>query len=263
MPQSNKNDAVASQRKEQQELIELKRKKQEFENNIENYEAPKPSDAAVKQTFSSKISNFWFYWHYKLLAFLIIAAILTVGVHQCATRTKYDMTVVVYFKHYLSSRMIENIAEIAENYAEDTNGDGEINVLVMDCAIPDEERELETGRAKSTRLVAQFQNKEAIVYMVDDEALEELDTIAGGVFVDDSLSLPDNNGKSYQLNGSAFDAAFDTIEFGYSKNFNYHLIRRVVDGTQLEKKKDAAKYSEQGDKFIKAVMADPELKNKK
>ena len=99
--------------------------------------------------------------------------------------------------------------------------------------------------------------------MVDDEALEDLDTIAGGVFVDDSLSLPDNNGKSYQLNGSAFDAAFDTIEFGYSKNFNYHLIRRVVDGTQLEKKKDVAKYSEQGDKFIKAVMADPELKNKK
>ena len=263
MPQSKKKDAVAKQREEQQELIELKRKKQEFESNIEAYEAPKPSEVAVKQGFMSKISNFWFYWRFKLLAFLIIAAILTVGVHQCATRTKYDMTIVVYFKTYLSSNMIENIAKIAENYAEDTNGDGEVNVLVMDCAIPDEERELETGRAKSTRLMAQFQNKEAIVYMVDDEALAELDTLANGVFVDNSLELPGNEGKSYQLNGSVFDAAFDTIELGYSKNFNYHLVRRIVDGTQLEKKKDVAKYSEQGNRFIKAVMADPNLKNEK
>lgn len=263
MSESRKNDAVASQRKQQQELIELKRKKQEFQNDIENYEAPKSSEVAVKRTFTSRVSNFWFYWRFKLLAFLIIAAILVVGVHQCATRTKYDMTIVVYFKTYLSSSMIENISKIAENYAEDTNGDGEINVLVMDCAIPDEEREFETGRAKSTRLLAQFQNKEAIVYMVDDKALADLDTVANGVFVDDSLGLPGNDGKSYQLNKSAFDAAFDTIELDYSKNFNYHLIRRVVDGTELEKKKDVAKYSEQGDRFIKAVMADPNLKTEK
>lgn len=259
MSDFKKSGSVEEQRKRQQELIELKRQKQLFESDPEEYKPSETPSATAVQTARSKLANFWYYSRFTILGILIVAAILAVGITQCASRTKYDCTVVLYFKHYVSSAMIENLSTIAEQYCEDYNGDGEVNVLVMDCAIPDDERMLETGLAKSTRLTAQFASAEAIVYIVDKEALEELDEIAGGIFVDDSLGLPDYDGKAFSLNGSVFDAAFDTVSNGYSDTFEYYIIRRVVEGTTIDGKGDVDMYSKQADEFIRKIVSDPYL----
>lgn len=260
MADHKKDGLVEEQRRRQQELLELKKKKQEFEENIDSFEPEGPEAAAPLKGFA-RVKNFFHYAKGVIAFTLIVCIILAVGFVQCARRTEYDCTVVLYFKHYVNSAIVENLAEALEQYCEDTNGDGEVNVLVMDCAIPDEERMLETGRAKSTRLMAQFSSEEAIVYIVDKECLEELDEVAGGVFVDDSLGLPEYGGKAYKLNGSVFDEAFDTVSYGYSNEFEYYIIRRCVEGTAIEGKKKASKFSEQGDRLIESVMSDPMLEN--
>ena len=258
MSYNQKKDPVEEQRRKQKELLELKRKKQEFENNPEAFVPEGPSEV-LEQDAKSKLSNFWYYSRFSIIMILIVAAILVIGITQCTQRPKYDATVVVYFKQYLSSAMIENIGIIAEQYCEDYNGDGEVNVLVMDCAIPDDERMLETGQAKSTRLMAQFASEEAIIYIVDKEALSELDTIAGGVFVDDSLGLPSYEGKAYALNGTVFDKAFDVAYEDYAKEFEYYVIRRVVKGTQIEDRKDVNIHSERANEIIGKIVENPQL----
>lgn len=257
MADKDQHDIVEEQNKRQRELIELMRKKQEFEADPEGFVPEGGDTAAVPQTRRSKIANFWYYGKFTIAFILIIAIILAIGVSQCAGRTKYDCTIVLYFKHYCGSAMIDNVSKIASMYCPDTNGDGKVNVLVMDCSIPEEERMLDTGVAKSTRLGAQFTNKEAIIYIVDKEALLSLDEIANGVFVDDSLKLPEYDGKAYKLNGSVFDNAFNSVYENYTDNFEYYVIRRCVDGTAIENKKGVGKFSKLADEIIGKITEDP------
>lgn len=255
----SKKDIVSEQKQRQQELIELKKQREQFQSNPDGY-TPEAVTPAAPQTFGSKIKNFWYYSRFAIIITLICGIILTFGITQCATRTRYDCTVVLYFKHFANSTMVENVATVMEKYCDDYNGDGEVNVLVMDCTMTDQDRLTEPGMAKSTRLMAQFTNEESIIYIVDKEALLDLDTVANGVFVDDSLQLPEYDGKAFKLNGSIFDEAFDVVSEGYSEKMEYFIIRRVVDGTAIDGRNNVGKFSKQADEIIKKIVANPTLK---
>lgn len=260
MSGQKKDGLVEEQRKRQAEFLEMKRKKQELESNIEEYVAEGGAVAAPLKGFA-KVENFFHYAKGTIIAIVLIAVILTIGIVQCATRTVYDCTVVLYMKHSVNSTMVENLSTVLEKYCDDKNGDGEVNVLVMDCAIPDDQRMSEQGRSKSTRLMAQFASEEAIVYIVDKEALLELMALDEGNFVGSSLGLPDYDGRAFPLNGTIFDAAFDVVIEDHSKGFEYYIIRRNVVGTAIEGKNDVQEFSQQADKLIQSIVADPNLEN--
>ncbi|MBE6798953.1 MAG: hypothetical protein E7525_04175 [Ruminococcaceae bacterium] len=258
MPGQKKDGLVEEQRKRQAELLELKRKKQEFQENIDEF-VPEGPRESVPLKGMARVENFFHYAKGTIIGVLIVAVILTVAVVQCATRTVYDCTVVLYMKQGVNSTMVENLSTVLEKYCEDKNGDGEVNVLVMDCAITDEQRMSDLGQSKSTRLMAQFASEEAIVYIVDKAALEELIALDDGNFVSNSLQLPAYDGKAYPLNGTIFDAAFDVVLEDHSKGFEYYIIKRNVAGTAIEGKKDVAEFSQQADKLISNIIADPNL----
>lgn len=258
MSGQKKDGLVEEQRRRQAEFLEMKRKKQELESNIEEY-VPEGGTVAVPLKGFAKVQNFFHYAKGTIIAVIIIAVIFSIAVVQCATRKVYDCTVVLYMKHGVNSTMVENLSTVLEKYCDDKNGDGEVNVLVMDCAIPDDQRMSEQGRSKSTRLMAQFASEEAIVYIVDKEALSELMALDEGNFVGNSLNLPEYDGKAYPLNGTIFDAAFDVVLEDHSKGFEYYIIRRNVGGTAIESKKNVAEFSKQADRLIQNIMADPNL----
>lgn len=261
MSAQKKDSLVEEQRRRQAELLELKRKKQEFQENIEEF-VPEGPRESVQLKGMARVGNFLHYAKGTIIGVLITAIIIGIAVVQCATRTVYDCTVVLYMKHSVNSTMVENFATVLEQYCEDRNGDGKVNVLVMDCAVPDSQRMGEMGQAKSTRLIAQFANEEAIVYIVDKEALTELLALDEGNFVSDSLQLPAYDGKAYPLNGTVFDAAFDVVLEDHSKGFEYYIVRRNIAGTAIENKKNVAEFSQQADALINSIMADPDLENK-
>ncbi len=256
----NKYDPVEEQKKRQQELIELKRKKQEFQENPEEF--VHEGTPKIVQTTGSKVVNFWYYAKFSIVMLLIVAIIMAVGITQCSKRPKYDMTIVLYMKRSISSTMVENLSNIAELYCEDRNGDGEVNVLILDCAVTDEEKLTDTGMSKSTRLQASFSNEEAIVYILDKEAFMELSALDEGDFITDSLELPEFDGRAFKLNGTIFDDAFNTVS-EYADTFEYYITRRIVSGTQIDNNKNVEYFEEQADKFIRDVTTDPLLFPKK
>lgn len=258
MPEKGKN-SVEEQRARQRELIEMKRQKEAFSEDPEHY-TPTEQPVAYVQSTRSKIENFWYYSKFVIGFVLIVVLILTVGIVQCSGRTDYDMTVVMYFKTYADSTMSENLATIAEQYCEDFNGDGAVEVLVVNCSIPDEKRLSDSD--STNRLLGQFQNDEAIVYIVDKGAFNDLKNSFGDDFLYYGLNLPDLEGAAFKLNGTVFDAAFDTVSENYTANFDYYLMRRNISEKSTANKKGVSKHISNAEKFIKAVIADPYLDGK-
>ena len=101
----DRQDIVAEQQRQQRELIELKKKALEFEKDPGGFTPTVKGDAVKKKL---TLSDLWYYGKFPLVMILIVAVIMAVGITQCSTRTEYDMTIVLYFKHYVSSAMIEN-----------------------------------------------------------------------------------------------------------------------------------------------------------
>ena len=257
MPDSKKRDPVEEQRARQRELIELKRQKEAFQENPEEYK-PEKDEAVFVQSRRSKVENFWYYSKFTIAFLLIVGVILGIGISSCVGRTDYDMTIVLYLKTYINSTMAENIATIAEEYCEDTNGDGEVNVLVINCSITEKLADSDGA----TRLLGQFQNEEAICYIVDTAAYDDLNTNFGKDFLYDGMGLPDCNGTAYKLNGTVFDAAFNTVSEGYTNNFDYYMLRRSISEKSTANKKDVREHINNAEAFIRAVMADPYFESK-
>lgn len=258
MAENGQKNSVEEQRERQRELIELKKRREEFNENPDEFK-PEGNGEAVKQTTRSKIENFWYYSKFTIGFILIVAVILTIGISQCASRIDYDMTIVLYFKNYADSTMSENIATVAEKYCDDHNGDGKVEVLVVNCAIPEGSQTADGDAA--TRLLGQFQNEEAIVYIVDKGAYDDLAGSFGDDFLDYSLNLPDLDGTAFRLNGTVFDMAFNAVSTDYTNNFDYYIMRRFVGEKATANKGDVKKHIGYADRLIRNIVADPQLKD--
>ncbi len=249
-------NSVEEQRARQQELIELKRQREVFNENPDEYK-PETEEPQFVQSTASRISNFWYYSKFVIGFIVIVVLIMGISIYSCVSKTEYDLTIVMYFKTYANSTMSENLATIAEQYCEDYNHDGKVEVLVVNCSIPDDQRLTDTDGA--TRLLGQFQNEEAIVYIVDKAAYDDLADSFGYDFLDNSLDLPQLDGTAFYLNGTAFDAAFNVVSEDYTTNFDYYLMRRAINENSTANKGDVSEHVYRAEQFIKAYMKDPYL----
>ena len=259
MPDNKRRDPVEEQRARQRELIELKRQKEAFQENPDEYRH-EGGAAEYVQSSRSKWQNFWYYSKYTIAFILIVAVIFGIGVSSCVGKKDYDMTIVLYFKNFVDDTMTHNIATVAKEYCEDFNGDGEINVLVVNCSIPS--KLTNEGSDSTNRLLGQFQNKEAICYIVDTDAYNDLNSNFGEDFLYDGMGLPDLDGRAYKLNGTVFDAAFNAVSDGYTNNFDYYILRRNIGENSTANKKGVGKHVVNTEKVIRKILADPNLKLK-
>ena len=252
-----KKGSVEEQRARQRELIELKRKKQEFEENPDQFSHEGPKEAEVLHG-RKRWQNFWYYSRKTVVFILFIAILFVFGVTQCVTKKKYDVTIVLYMKQYVESTVIWNLQTVAEKYCQDYNGDGEVNVLVVDCAVPENERL--TNAEKGNALAGQFVNSEAILYIVDNGAYDDLYNSFGSDFLYYGMRLPDKDGSALQLNGTSFDAAFDSVLENYTENFDYYILRRNIKGDTLIAGKSGVKdHVKHAEELIRNIIADPLL----
>ncbi len=254
MAYNKKRDLVEEQRARQRELIELKRQKEAFKENPEEYE-PTYNEVVFVQSRKSKWQNFWYYSKFTIIGCLLLAIIIGIGISSCVGKIDYDMTVVLYTKTFVDNTMSQNLSSILKEYCEDYNGDGEVNVLVVNCSIPS--KLTQEGSDSTNRLLGQFQNEEAICYIVDTEAYNDLNTNFGKDFLYDGMQLPDLDGVAFKLNGTVFDEAFNIVSDGYTNNFDYYLLRRHIGENSTANKGDVAEHVRNAEKLIRSIIADP------
>lgn len=224
MSDGNRNEIIEEQRKARQEFLELKKMQ-----NGEMKAPPKPSEIAlVPKTPKEKWNNFWFQYKWHVIAITAIAVVLAVLITQCATRTKYDLEVVYFSYTAVLDEQTEAVADYIKQYATDTNGDGEINVQIVNCSYSKSSGDSQyqyTMMTKLQALIAGDQN--ALLYITDDESYKYLDDLS-----EDSIF----EGEPYKF-GEDFYAATESENLGKLPEGLQISCRRVSD-TVLEDKKD-------------------------
>lgn len=239
MSEKKTNEILEEQRKARQEFLELKKMQ-----HGEMKAPPKPSEVAiVPKTPKEKWDNFWFQYKWYVIAITAVTVILAVLITQCATRTKYDLEVVYFTYTAVLDEQTNKIADYLADYAEDINGDGKINVQVVNVSFSDKSGDSQYKYTMLTKLQAMIAGDEnAILYITDSESYKYLDGLTeNGLFDGEPIKL-----------GDKFYSATESEQLGKLPEGLQISCRRISD-TVLEGKKGAAEAYENALKLIEKL----------
>lgn len=219
------SDTIAQQRKARQEFLQLK-KIQTGEISPD----PKPSEIAiVPKTFGEKLKNYWFHykWHTIIGVFLCILIIFLIS--ECASKPKYDMQVVYFTYTPVMDSQTAMIADYLENFCEDINNDGEVNITVINCSVEENDRTSQYAQSSLIKLQTRiFAEEDAQLYITDSNSIN--------YFKNDELK---NFFATEQLKfGSDFYSATASDSFGTLPE-GLQIACRKVEGTSMQNNKTA------------------------
>ncbi len=200
-----KKEREAYEKKIQQDRIELIRLKQgvisESETIHEEHEE-KP-----KLSFWKKISNFFYHSKWWLWITVFIVAIFGYLAYDYITKVRPDMIVMVLTDDADLQLMSEELETYFEQFVEDENGDGEVQVDIYMIPVTDDIGAMDYYTGNATKLSTQMMLGDAIMvltdskaneYIVADETLENMEEL----YPDDSNA----RGQGYYLRHTDFAA---------------------------------------------------------
>lgn len=220
MSREKESETIKQQKLARKEFLELKKMQS---GEIET--GPKPSEVAiVPKTFGEKLSNIWYHFGKVIIvtAFLLVAIIIMVV--QCANKTSYDLEVIYFTYTALPDTTTEKMADYFEKYATDVNGNGKVDVAVINCSCNPNSN----NNAKLTKMQALIvSDSSALLYITDDKSVKYFYNIRSdskGFFDENSVVLSEDFYKTI-------------TEEGYNLPENLTLRIRNTEGTQIEKDK--------------------------
>jgi len=174
-----------------------------------------------------KVQNFWFYYKWHTVIGLFIAVVLAFGLVQCCTKEQPDYTIMTVFDKYVPSEVTLEIENYLEQFGEDINGDGEIIVHIYDASAGTDQ---DIQNANSTRLMAELQRGEVMLFIVDDTYFSRLDNL--NVFEKQDL-FKDKDGYALNLKDSQLTDRINSARDEFI-NHDYYIAKRVLKGTDYE-----------------------------
>ncbi len=232
-----RNEIMEEQRRARAEYIKLKKMQQG-----ELAPEAKPSEVAVApKTFREKLVNFWY--HYKIHTILtsFIIAVLAISITQCATRPKYDFEI-MYFAHKTAlDQQTQAIGDYFEKFAEDINGDGIVNIKVINCSVNDSKKDPSRFTVFS-KVQAIIAAEEAVsVYVVDEKAIK---------YFDDAFDISIFTEKPIPLG----DDFYEKTNIGdYTLPEDLSVGFRIIEGTTFEDSEKAVQANKAGKKLIEKI----------
>lgn len=171
MAKKKESDTLRQRKFAQQEFLKLK-KMQSGELDA----GPKPSEIyEAPKTFSEKLKNIWYHDKLAIAIIGVIIALIAFLCVQCATKTEYDISVVVFTHRITGDVNCEKMGEYLKPYCKDINNDGEININVYNCTI--EESQGNTDHSFTTRYnlnTVIFDDANALLFITDDSSYKDL-----------------------------------------------------------------------------------------
>lgn len=234
------NEILEEQRRARQEFLKLKQMQ-----NGELAPLPKPSEVAyVPRTASEKLSNFWFQYKFHVISLVIAVVLLAVLITQCATRVENDLEILYFTYTPVLDSQTTAMSEYFEEFATDLNGDGEVNIGVLNCSMSADSRDIQYRNTMLTKVQTVLAgNEKALLIITDTESIKYFDNISieDGVFEAEPYSFD--------------DTFYSAIKLENVKEIPHDLgisLRRV-SGTTLEKSKDIAKYHKASKELLNSL----------
>mgnify|MGYP006872079882 FL=1 len=242
MSEKETNEILEEQRRARQEFLELKKMQ-----SGEMEAPPKPSEVAiVPKTPKEKWDNFWFQYKWYVVAITAVTVVLAVLITQCATRTKYDMEVVYFTYTAALDEQTNAVAKYIAGYAEDVNGDGEINIQVVNCSFNGKSGDTQYRYTMMTKLQAMIAgDQNAMLFITDEDSYKYLADLSNG----DGLF----DGEPFML-GEEFYKATETDSYGKLPE-GLRIACRRVSYTVLESKKGSVNAHTNAEKTLEAIKS--------
>lgn len=198
--------------------------------------------------------NLWYHYKWFIICGILSVFVLTVITVQCATKPKFDLSVVVAFnKSAMGTEQIEIIKDGLKQYAEDYNGDGEVNLNFINCTLDENSKDVNYVISMRQKLqVSAMGESSAILYITDDSALKYIDDIKadiGGFF--QNVNLPEHNGKALKISNMPFYKALQKTGNNIPKNI--YISKRIIKDTLIELEADVDFYEDASDNFLNNI----------
>ncbi len=239
LAQKKESETLRQRRHAQEEFLKLK-KMQHGELDA----GPKPSEIAAPLTFSEKLKNIWYHDKFALsvIAIIIIAIILLCV--QCATKTVYDATVVVFTHTITGEPNCDKMGEYLAPHCPDLNGDGEVNINVINCSInPNDKGDYSyTNRSKAQSLLAG--DASALLFITDDDSYEYLMGL--------SKEIPLFEGEPLELGEDFYEFCKDASDF-YETPTDLQISCRTIKGAAIEKYSKVDQYYAQAQAILEGL----------
>lgn len=241
MARKKVSDTIEQQRKAREEFLKLKQMQ-----SGELAPAPKPSEEAIlPKTVGEKIANFWF--HNKLFVIFgtIITVLMVVFVAQCAGRVDSDLDIVYFSYTPCFDAEIMQMEEYFEQYIEDSNGDGEVKVNIINCSFSNEAADLEYKNTMLQKMQSTLAaNEKALLYITDGESMKYFDDIKvkGGLFEGEPRQFKDEFYKKIKI-----------TESGFTLPENLQMSLRILDGKTIENNDGSKQAFDMSKKLLESV----------
>ena len=232
-----KNEILEEQRRSREEFLKLKKMQQG-----ELIEEKKPS--YEPQTMAQKADNFWYHnkWYVIGLAAIVIA--ISFMLVQCLNKEKYDLEIVYFSYTATVDSQTEKIAEYFEKYTEDIDGDGKVNVLVVNCSLNPDLGDRHYRDSVLQKIQARIMSGEkSILYITDSESVKYFDLM--------ETTVPLFEENTCTLGPDFYDAV--KIEGVPPLPDGLTLRIRNISGTLLEMKSATEKNYNESNRILNAI----------
>lgn len=241
MANKKESDTLRQRKFAQKEFLELKKMQ-----NGEMNPPPKPSEVQVEpSTFGEKFKNLWYHSKWAIIALAALIICIALLITQCATKTEYDATVVVFTYSITGDSNCAKMGEYLKPYCKDINGDGEVNINVINCSIEESQGNTEhsyTTRSKVTTLIAS--EASALLFITDDNSYKYLSGL--------SKDIEFFEGKPIRFEDDFYEYCIDDGGF-YDTPKGLQISCRTIDGTAISSDKNIDTYYEQAQNILKGL----------
>lgn len=241
MANKKESDTLRQRKFAQKEFLELKKMQ-----NGEMNPPPKPSEVQVEpSTFGEKFKNLWYHSKWAIIALAALIICIALLITQCATKTEYDATVVLFTYSITGDSNCAKMGEYLKPYCKDINGDGEVNINVINCSIEESQGNTEhsyTTRSKVTTLIAS--EASALLFITDDNSYKYLSGF--------SKDIEFFEGEPIRFEDDFYEYCIDDGGF-YDTPKGLQISCRTIDGTAISSDKNIDTYYEQAQNILKGL----------
>lgn len=238
MDSKKTNDILAEQRRAREEFLRLKKMQ-----NGEIPADPKPSEEAVlPKTPEEKIKNFWFHYKWHTIGIIASVIVLTILVAQCVNKPKYDYEIIYFSYTQVLDEQLDPMEEYFESLGSDIDGNGEVNVQIVNCSVSNSAANHSYRNSMLTKLQAMIAaDEKAMLFITDKDSYKYFEEGNIDIFEEEPFQLGE---EFYEKSGKS--------QFGSLPEGLQISIRKIA-GTTLEKNDDVKIYSEEAQKIIEKL----------
>ena len=213
-----------------------------------SYEAPPPEPPKVPVTFREKWDNFWYYYKGRTLLIAFLVLVFGITGWQFFTRENPDYIVMLAMDKTVPADVTEALEDYLDDFGEDLNGDGKVAVQIYDVS---SSNNTEIRQANATKMIAELQNGEVMLFVVDSVYFDKLN---GMQVFEQRDEFPDRDGYGYNLRDTRLADALNAAYPNFISH-DVYLAKRVVAGTSFEKLEKSVRSEKESLALMEKLLA--------